>query len=84
MKLDNYIVASNILNFGDNAKNALIPQIGSLAVIAIVICIAYHLFKKSLVKAIGTGILGGIVGYFIWNPDKLLTYGGQIVKTLFG
>lgn len=69
-------------DYAGNAKTWLSSQLGSIALITLILVLVGCLIKKSYTGAIVTVLAGGAVTYLIFNPDKIKTIGTAIGSVL--
>lgn len=70
-------------NYGENAGTWVKNQLFWLALIALVIVLVGCLVKRAWVAAIITILGGGVVLYFINDPEQMKTIGENIAKIIF-
>ena len=80
--LTNVQVAYASTNYAENLATWVKDQVFWLGIIALIIILALSIWKRSWTAAIITVIGGGVVLYFISNPEQIKSIGESIAKVV--
>ncbi|SFS08043.1 TcpD family membrane protein [Anaeromicropila populeti] len=78
------VAATTATNYGKNAGEWATEQLFWVGIIAVVIVLVGCLLKRSYVGSIITVVAGGIILYFIRNPEKISDIGESLWKIVSG
>lgn len=83
MLFNNAMVAYASTDYAKNAGTWLSDQLFWVGLIALMIALAYLLIKRNYPSAVITVLAGGVILYFIKNPEKIGTIGETIANLVF-
>ncbi|USL16532.1 MULTISPECIES: hypothetical protein [Bacillus cereus group] len=71
------------INFGVNAKNWLVAQLGPIFLVVAIIGVIVLLVKRQMAGLIGWLVLCAIVSVFVFTPDVFKDLGTKLYNLLF-
>lgn len=84
MLLPTRVQVAYAVDYGKKASDVATDQLFYVALILIAVALIGTLIKRNYIGALSVIIGGGIVVYFIKNPEKIANIGESIAKLIFG